>query len=298
MKLSILLWIAVCACAQPKINTVVSSADFRSEAAVEGLATLFGSGLATSVKQASSAPWPTMLGDTELFMCQVPFTTVDKCNAAGLLYVSPTQINFQVPPIPLGYSTMGNLVVRVAGALNLPNQFYGVYADVPHPAIFFMGYDCLTDPRFQMNADPVCGLTMQQSSTFRQSSRGAVTDVRGTLLTSAYPAKLGDYYTIWLTGVDVHSSVKFLITDVPLYGGPGWYIDGNPTFAGMSKQFPGLYQINFQLPISIATGSWGYPAWPCGTYHWELSIDIGQGYSEAPLMQIPVLVKPGDVPCN
>ena len=65
------------------------------------LFTLFGSQLSASTEQASSLPLPTRLGGAEVFVNAV---------RAPLLYVSPTQINGQVPvETPAG---RGGIIVR------------------------------------------------------------------------------------------------------------------------------------------------------------------------------------------
>jgi hypothetical protein len=206
-------------------------------------------------------------------------------------------------------------VVSVAGVIDqdasiaAPKEYS---LQSPQPRIFFEGYDCFTDPRFQ-DANKNCGLTLTQGPTY-QADRGAVTDQQGGLLTSSNPARFGQYYTIWMTGLGTftngkpNTSLSMALTNIPTYaaGGRLWPGDGlpevvYPSYVGPSPVYLGLYQINFQL--LAPSNSDGPPnAFPCGQYNWEFSISIVQGAglypNSANLVQIPILVEPGDVPCG
>jgi hypothetical protein len=188
------------------------------------------------------------------------------------------------------------------------------------PRIFSEGHDCLIDSRFQ-DANKNCGLTFQKGATY-QADRGAVTDQQGYVLSSSHTARLGRYYTIWLTGLGENyagkmAPVNLRVANVPVYG----YTDdtsfdyGNLEYVGESPQFPGLYQINFKMPTAIATGSegnFGYPPmFPCGEYRLEISLDLAAGgygidlwdgmtggWALANLIQVPIVVHKGDVPCT
>jgi hypothetical protein len=96
--------------------------------------------------------------------------------------------------------------------------------------------------------------------------------------------------------------------EVPMFGqvpvdteAPGdTHLSAALSYVGPSPEFPGLYQVNFQLSAQIAGAGFpgGYPPlFPCGDYNWEISLDAGQGYYSANLVQIPVVVKRGDVAC-
>ena len=89
---------------EPKLTRagIVSAANMLSQALAPGsLFTLFGSQLSASTEQASSLPLPTRLGGAEVFVNAV---------RAPLLYVSPTQINGQVPvETP---ASRGGIIVR------------------------------------------------------------------------------------------------------------------------------------------------------------------------------------------
>ena len=78
--------------------------------------------------------------------------------------------------------------------------------------------------------------------------------------------------------------------------------EGPHFWAGLSPQFVGLYQINFQPPEWLMAGKpeWmGYPPMhPCGDYQMELTLVIDQPYQRSSNgVQLPVFIKNGDVPC-
>ena len=73
----------------PALQSVVGAASFRPEAIAPGsLVALFGAGLASGVAKAGAIPLPKVLIDAVVSFNGVP---------APLLYVSPDQVNAQVP---------------------------------------------------------------------------------------------------------------------------------------------------------------------------------------------------------
>ncbi len=71
------------------VAAIVNANGFQPGPAAAGsIVALFGSNLAPLAAQASSLPWPKVLEDTSVFI---------NGTAAPLLYVSPTQINAQIP---------------------------------------------------------------------------------------------------------------------------------------------------------------------------------------------------------
>jgi len=311
---------------RPKINAVVSAADFRPGVTFSGYATIFGAGLSDGEYKAQTVPYPPKLGSTQVFFCYstpVPVSadivTFLGCIPTSLVYASPSQINFLIPaalttpPKLVGLDGRNLFVVSVGGVIDqdasvtAPNTYQ---LQSPQPRIFSMGTDCLIDPRYQ-NRSTVCGLTFDALSGNR-ADRGAITDPQGNVITSSNPAKLGGSYSIWLTGMGTFQNGKppvapaMLITNIPVYGYPGdTWMTANLDYVGASSQYPGLYQINFKLPVTIATSdpNWhGYPPpFPCGNYNWEVSLDLsqGSGYSSnhANLVQIPIVLKSGELPC-
>jgi uncharacterized protein (TIGR03437 family) len=246
-----------------------------------------------------------------LFFCPAQAVVdVSKCTAAELSYAGPTQINFRIPNDLTVAGTYG-VVVRVNGLLDadaaIGNPRTAIVSGYA-PTIFWMGYDCFTDTRFQ-DANKNCGLTATASTTY-QATRGAVTDLAGRVLTSSNAAQFGQYYSIWMTGLGVFNNgkpsppISMALTNIPTYAAGGRLFPGDgfpevisPSYIGESGIYPGLYQINFQLlPPQNSDGPPN--AFPCGQLNWEFSVSIAQGLGFANLVQIPILVKPGDLPCG
>ena len=103
--------------AQITVNAVTDGADFGPRVAPGSLATIFGSNLAGSTTRAAEFPLPTKLGGSVVVINNV---------AAPLVYVSPGQINFQVPSnltagtaslyVAIGGSTSAKVSFTVTGA--------------------------------------------------------------------------------------------------------------------------------------------------------------------------------------
>ena len=84
----------------------VSATNYRADSVTsDGIASLFGSDLAATTASADSIPLPTTLGGVQVFVRDAAGTQ----RAAGLFYVSPSQVNFQIP----GMTVAGDAVVSV-----------------------------------------------------------------------------------------------------------------------------------------------------------------------------------------
>jgi hypothetical protein len=136
--------------------------------------------------------------------------------------------------------------------------------------------------------------------------RGAITDLNGNLLTSSNRAMFGNYYVMWLTGIAESATVKntmLMLVDIPTYSAGGVLLPGPayayvfPSYVGVSPQYPGLYQINFQLAAPPNVDG-PQNAFPCGPANWELQIFVAQGSGFLNQMNIPISVRPGDLPCG
>ncbi len=78
----------------PGVVTSVSSTNGAATLAPEAIASAFGANLATATQQASTVPLPTTLGGTSVFVTDANGVS----RSADLFYVSPTQVNYEVPP--------------------------------------------------------------------------------------------------------------------------------------------------------------------------------------------------------
>ncbi len=149
--------------------------------------------------------------------------------AAGLFYVSPTQINFLIPAI-LGPGTVDFVVTRdgVAG---------------PHIPIILLAV----------------GPALFQDS----ASVAIATHLDGSLLTGEHPATAAEWVVLYGTGLG--NTVPAASTYVPATE-ISWIqaraefqvtLDGTPVaaesigYAGLAPGFAGLYQINLKLPEGV-----------------------------------------------
>ena len=103
----------------------------RLEITPGAITTLFGSGLADGVAMADSLPLPTELGGVTLLV---------NGTAAPLFYVSPTQINFQVPRGTVGSSASLLLQKRSSSGLVLSNAVVAPVSDLT-PGLFSVSGD-------------------------------------------------------------------------------------------------------------------------------------------------------------
>jgi len=211
-------------------QSIVNAADNKSGAlAPNALGTIYGANLAYSTAAITPSDilgglLPIVLGasETEVFVDHYP---------ADLYYVSPTQINFLVPP----NMTPQSVVVQVV-------------------------IDGLAGPAIQLTLAPAA------PGLFQLDLQNAVaTEVDGSVLTPASPAKPGAIVTLYATGLGQ-------VTPPAIYGElptaaaslvPGAnlsiLLDGvavDPAaidYAGVAPGFAGLYQINLTLPASTAS---------------------------------------------
>jgi uncharacterized protein (TIGR03437 family) len=269
-----------------------------------GYVSFFGEGLSAGAYQASSTAYPVQLGKTQLFLCAMPIVS-SSCTPLELAYVSPNQVNAVLPDfVGLVQAIVNVYVIAQVDSTSSSAFSFRVYPW--GPAIFFEGYDCSIDSR-----DPAAGIGCGLSSDASHSEvRGAITDTSGNLLWSGNPAKLGSFYTIWLTGLGYFSTAPTATSVYPNGEPPGTvglYLSNFPasnssivgtsvdaTFIGPSQIYLGLDQINFQLPANLPL--------PCGTYNVEMNLSVAETcangcslYLQSIPVQVPVAVHPGDI---
>ncbi len=221
---------------QPVINPqgVVNAASFASpgqpsSGIVPGsIASLFGRNLAAVARQAQALPLPRSLEGTSVTVNGIP---------APLFYVSPNQINFQVPSALDRFGGPVPVVVTTAAGASAP-----VLAGVAYAAP---------------------GIFTQES---RGCGQGAVQNIAAdgsrTLNTPAESASPGSFVSVYATGL---GPVYFAPQDgypaprdpLALAAGGVWAylgLDGFarvvsfPTYKGLAPDLVGVYQIDFQVP--------------------------------------------------
>jgi uncharacterized protein (TIGR03437 family) len=200
--------------AVPTIQYVSDSASFGPRVAPGSLATIFGADLAGDTAEAGEFPIPTNLAGT----------TVSVGGAlAPLLYVSPSQINFQVPSA----TPVGEAKLVVTGPGGASSEF---------------SFD----------------VTAQAPSIFQYGANHAIAqNANGLLNSEDAPASVGSYITVYLTGqgaVDNPvpdgeaapvSPVSTATAKASAKIGPA---DATVQFFGITPQFAGLAQANIQVP--------------------------------------------------
>jgi uncharacterized protein (TIGR03437 family) len=190
---------------------VVNAASFDPKLSPGTYAGILGTNLSDSTVIAS-LPYPVSLADIQVMVNNL-FVPVQ--------YVSAGQINFLLP-----YDvSLGNGTVQVIRS--------GIFGN-----------------------SVTVSITASAPGVFPNGNLGIATDANGRLVTSDNPIVPGNPYVLWLTGLGR--------TDCPtLQPGvapnaicnalvqPQLAIGGRTTqiyYAGLSPQFPGLYQINFVVP--------------------------------------------------
>jgi uncharacterized protein (TIGR03437 family) len=210
--------------------SVVNAADNQSGVlAANTLGTIYGANLAYST--AAITPGDIQGGILPIVLGASETEVFVNHYPADLYYVSPIQINFLVPP----NMTAGAAVVQVT-------------------------IDGLAGPAISLT------LAAAAPGLFQLDLQNAVaTEVDGTVLTPASPARPGDIVSLYATGLGPVTPPAIYgelpAAAAPLIAGANLSIlldgvavpPGAIDYAGVAPGFAGLYQINLTLPAS--TGS-------------------------------------------
>ncbi|MGA3259608.1 MAG: S8 family serine peptidase [Bryobacteraceae bacterium] len=198
---------------------VVDGASFKPGPVAPGsIVSIFGTVLASGTAQATTASLPTTLQSTQVLINGI---------AAPLFYVSPSQINAQVPWEVTGLFTT-DLTVKVFSN-DVPSNVVAAALATTAPGIFVITHD----------AD-------------------------STLVTSARPAVPGEYLRIYCTGLGMVTNEP--PTGAPGPFSPLAYTAQNSTvtieglsayvpYSGLAPGFVGLYQVNVQVPANAVSAS-------------------------------------------
>jgi uncharacterized protein (TIGR03437 family) len=221
----LLLSIALMPClgwaAVPVIQSVSDSAAYGPRVAPGSLATLFGSGLASSTASASAFPLPSNLSGT---------TVSVGGTLAPLLYVSAGQINFQVPS-----STKSGEVNVIVNGPGGASAAYAVTVTPEAPALYQYG----TNRALAQNADA------SLNSSSNPAAAGSVITVyltgQGPLDNAVTDGTAAP--TSPLSNATATASATIGLLNAPIQ------------FLGLAPQFAGLAQANIQVP-ALATGDY------------------------------------------
>ena len=213
------------AVALPVITKVVSAADFSAPVASGGLMTVLGTNLSATNQAASGSPLPTVINDSCLVVGGV---------AAPLLFVSPAQVNAQVPALATGKVSM---TMHTPGGIS---NAFSVNVLPGAPAVFHT-------------------ITIGDQTNLPTVVRFA----NGLVVTSTNPVHRGDTLSIYLTGLGkVNPPVadgvaapsnplsETLITPSVQVGG----VDAAVQFSGLVPGYVGLYLLNVTVSPSAPLG--------------------------------------------
>jgi uncharacterized protein (TIGR03437 family) len=208
----------------PVVAAVESAADGSPAVAPGGLIAIYGTLLSASSQGAGQVPLPTILANT----C----VSVNN-ELIPLLYVSPTQIDAQ---LPFDVSGNGSMVVQTSGGISSPFNF-NIFSAAP--TIFRTG-----------TAGPMTGLP----DVFRANDNYS-------LVTLSNPIRPRDILVIYATGLGLTSpqpaagdaapfSPLAVATEVPVVTIGSVAL--NLLYAGLVPGEVGVYQINVEVPYWIS----------------------------------------------
>ena len=191
------------------------------------IAAIFGRNLAPSTVGATKLPLDNVMGNTIVTFNGVP---------APLYYVSPDQINAQVPDL---FGVFDFVQVQVT----VNNTAVSSIENVPFAAV-----------------SPGIFVTRDGNG----KAVPAALHLDGTLVTDASPARRGEFLQIYGTGLGSTSpSVPagmaaprqpLARTDSPVRVSIGGVTNMEPQYAGLAPDFAGLYQVNVKVPNSAVSG--------------------------------------------
>ena len=209
----------------PRVIAAASAASFKSTLAPGEISALFGAGFTNTVAVANSQPLPTTLANVQVRINGTP---------AGLFFVSPEQINFQIPRTTA--ATTGNVVNSSTALIEV-----------------FSNGQLVRAGAFQI-APAVPGIfTTNQSGTGTAVALDAFTFTPGP-----FNAKQsnGQPNIIAVFGTGLGSDVTD--NDGNAAGSTTATIDGASVavgYAGRAPGFAGLNQFNITFPATITSGT-------------------------------------------
>ncbi len=204
------------------LKSIVNGASYQPALAPGSIVSIFGSGFSGSTITAASAYLPPFLGSVNVYFDGIP---------APLFYVSPGQINAQVP-----YGvTPGTVNIEVDG-LAVVRQTAAVSATAPG---IFTTTGSGTGPGVILRADDY------------------------QLVSASAPTQAGAFISIYCTGLGALASPVVegnpgpspALTTVAVPQVSIGNIAAPVTFSGLAPGFAGLYQVNAQVPTGVPAGN-------------------------------------------
>ena len=195
----------------PSIGAVVNGATYLPSVATGSIASLFGTELADGTAAAASLPLPHTLAGTQVLVGG---------EQALLFYVSPVQINFQIPAAPAGTDLT---VVRSGVASKAFPATLSLYA----PGLFTLD-STPSGPAAALHAD-------------------------GSRITAQSPARTGEIIMLFGTGLGVRNPLIMAPEVLPVVRIGG--IEATLTYYGPAPGYPGLNQFNVTIPNAAPSGA-------------------------------------------
>jgi len=222
---TVLPWQFDASVAPPKISSVVNAADGGKAIAPGGLISIYGTQFSPVNVATNEIPVPTALADSCLAVNGLP---------VPIFFVSPTQINAQMPFAMIGSVTM---ILRTPGGTS-DNFNLTVLPNAPSV--------------FRANVE---GLGSEVATIVR--------DINGELVTPSNPVHKNDSLVIYLTGLGITNPASqdgtpgaldpladAIVPPTVTLGGSNLALQ----YAGMAPGEVGVYQINVKVPSSIQSG--------------------------------------------
>ncbi len=211
---------------------VVTAASYSQPVSPGSIASIFGANLAASTLSATGTPLPISLGGTSVTVNGV---------SAPLFFVSPTQINLQIPsslsPSESNYTSL-NFVVTAAAGSSVPAQ---APASFVSPAMFTQD-ESGCGPSAALNVAP--DGTVSLNSPSNSAAPGDFISLYGTGLGTVYPQQPPDGMPP--PGLDVLA----VSVDVLLAGNTATTYN----YKGLAPTLVGVDQINVQIPPGTQEG--------------------------------------------
>lgn len=209
----------------PQVGAAVNGADFKGPCVAGAIISIFGQGLALSTRTAGSVPLPTVLVGTRVVLDGLDLP---------LFYVSPGQINAQVPFETAGKSA-ASLQVFAGGIASAPLQVPLVSVA---PRVFTAS-----------QVQPAAAAALRAADFTPVTPANPVMRNEAVIL---FTTGLGSVSPAAATGAAAPSSPLALTVLKPSVS-----IDGKNApvlFSGLAPGLVGLYQINVTVPADSLTG--------------------------------------------
>lgn len=219
------------------LNAITNAASFGNQPQSPGsIVSLFGTGLSSTIAGASELPLPKVLGGVTVRVNGV---------AAPLFFVSPLQINFQLPWEIAGQSRVSVTVSTEFGSgvtsMNVATQAPGIFslnqAGTGQGAILIASTGEFTAPIGAVPGRPARPARREEFITIYCTSLGAVANqpLSGGAASSTALSATAVTPTISIGGVNAQVTTGF--------------------FSGLAPGFVGLYQVNVQIPPNVSPGN-------------------------------------------